>query len=40
MIESVNALTSVENANATTNPIATTITSPRMRKFLNPLTMI
>jgi hypothetical protein len=35
--ESVNALTSVENANATTSPTATTITSPRMRKFLNPL---
>lgn len=40
MIESVTALTSVENAKATTNPTATTITSPRMRKFLNPLTMM
>ena len=34
---SVNALTRLLKANATTSPTATTTTSPRIRKFLNPL---
>src|SRR5438128_1154994 len=37
MILSVNALTRLLNAKATTSPTATTITSPRIRKFLKPL---
>jgi len=36
MIVSVNALMRVLNARATIKPIATTTTSPRMRKFLKP----
>src|SRR5579862_2092867 len=36
MTSVVNELISVLNARATTSPTATTITSPRKRKFLNP----
>src|SRR5262249_36905089 len=39
MMLSVNALTRLLNAKATTSPTATTITSPRIRKFLKPVSM-
>ena len=35
--ESVNALMRVLNARATMRPMAMTMTSPRNKKFLNPL---
>ena len=37
MMSVVNAVISALNASATTSPMATTITSPRITKFLNPL---
>ena len=37
MTESVKAFTRVLKARATVNPIARTMTSPRNKKFLNPL---
>src|SRR5262249_33745775 len=39
MMLSVNALTRLLNANATPRPTATTMTSPRIRKFLKPFSM-
>src|SRR6516165_1600182 len=39
MMLSVNALTRLLNANATTKPTATTMTSPRIKKFLKPFSI-